>query len=77
MILAMSKRIMNEVMTLAEDLKINVYYQDTDSLHIESDKLEELRTVFKNKYNRELIGKNLGQFHSDFESSKGKVEGTT
>ena len=60
MILAMSKRIMNEVMTLAEDLKINVYYQDTDSLHIESDKLDELRTVFKSKYNRELIGKNLG-----------------
>ena len=46
-------------------------------MHIESDKLDELRAAFRSKYNRELIGKNLGQFHSDFESSKGKVEGTT
>ena len=30
-ILSMSKHIMNEVMCLAEDLNIQVYYQDTDS----------------------------------------------
>ena len=34
-ILSMSKRIMNEVMTTAEDLDIEIYYQDTDSMHIE------------------------------------------
>ena len=33
-ILSMSKRIMNEVMTLAEDNKLNIWYQDTDSMHI-------------------------------------------
>jgi len=65
-ILAMSKRIMNEVMNLAEDLDINIYYQDTDSMHIENDKIKLLSNEFKNKYNRELIGKNMGQFHSDF-----------
>ena len=30
-VLSMSKRIMNEVMCLAEDLGIQIYYQDTDS----------------------------------------------
>ena len=33
-ILSMSKRIMNEVMCLAEDLNIPIYYQDTDSAHL-------------------------------------------
>ena len=28
---------------------------------------------FLEKYNRELVGKNMGQFHSDFSSKKGEV----
>ena len=32
--LDMSKRIMNEVMCLAEDIKIPIYYQDTDSMQM-------------------------------------------
>lgn len=66
-ILAMSKRIMNEVMCLAEDLGMRIYYQDTDSMHIERHNLDILASEFKKKYGRELIGSNLGQFHSDFE----------
>ena len=66
-ILSMSKRIMNEVICLGEDNNINIYYQDTDSLHIENDKVDKLAELFKQKYNRELIGKNLGQFHCDFD----------
>lgn len=66
-ILSMSKRIMNEVMCTAEDNNINIFYQDTDSMHIENDKISTLATVFKNKYGRELIGKELGQFHNDFD----------
>ena len=31
-VLSVSKRIMNEVMCLAEDIKISLYYQDTDSM---------------------------------------------
>ena len=69
-VLSMSKRIMNEVMTLAEDMNYNIYYQDTDSMHIESDKVEFLAKAFKNKYNRELIGSNMGNFHCDFTSDK-------
>ena len=36
----MSKRIMNEVMCLAEDLGLNIYYQDTDSMHINYEEVE-------------------------------------
>lgn len=67
MILSMSKRIMNEVMCLAEDNGLEVYYQDTDSNHILDKDIEVLAKKFKAKYGRELIGKGFGQFHSDFE----------
>ena len=73
-ILSMSKRIMNEVICLAEDLGIDVYYQDTDSIHIKECEVDKLATAYKNKYNRELIGKNLGQFHSDFAVIEGCSE---
>ena len=65
-ILSMSKRIMNEVMTLAQDNNIKLYYQDTDSMHIEDDKVKLLSDLYKEKYNKELIGKNMGEFHCDF-----------
>ena len=58
---------MNEVMCLAEDIGIKIFYQDTDSMHIESDKVQLLAVKFQETYNKELIGKKLGQFHSDFD----------
>ena len=66
-ILSWSKRIMNEVICLAEDNGLPIYYQDTDSIHIDNENIEKLATLFSNKFGRELIGKELGQFHSDFE----------
>ena len=70
-VLSMSKRIMNEVMCLAEDLKIPIYYQDTDSMHIEHDKLQLLSEEYKKLYGRELIGENImGCFHNDFDELK-------
>lgn len=72
-ILAMSKRIMNEVMCLAEDLNIDIYYQDTDSMHIDDGKIELLSNKYFDKYDRELIGKKLGQFHCDFAIHWAKV----
>ena len=66
-ILSMSKRIMNEVMCTAEDLNIQIYYQDTDSMHIQKNKINDLANEYKKRFNRELIGKNLGQFHNDFD----------
>ena len=69
-VLAVSKRIMNEVMCLAEDNQMKIYYQDTDSMHIEDRHIKPLSELYKTKYNRELIGKDMGQFHSDFSSDK-------
>ncbi len=66
-ILSNSKRIMNEVMCLAEDKNIDLYYQDTDSIHLRNEHIPILSSAFKETYNRELIGKGLGQFHSDFD----------
>ena len=65
-ILSMSKRIMNEVFTTAEDAGIHVFYQDTDSGHYLAKDIPILREIYNKKYGRELIGKALGQFHSDF-----------
>ena len=65
-ILSMSKRIMNEVMNEANDANINIYYQDTDSMHIDDDQILRLANLYLEKYQKELIGKGLGQFHNDF-----------
>lgn len=67
MILSMSKRIINEVMNTATENNIEIYYQDTDSMHLAYDKVELLREKYNQEYNRELIGKNMGQFHNDLE----------
>ena len=69
-VLSMSKRIMNEVMCLAEDEKLNIYYQDTDSMHINTEQVKILAEKYKVKYDRDLIGKGMGQFHTDFDSEK-------
>lgn len=74
-VLSMSKRIMNEVMCLAEDIGVEIYYQDTDSMHLKADGLEKLSSAYFEKYGRELRGNDLGQFHCDFDfkTDKGTV----
>ena len=66
-ILSWSKRIMNEVMCLAEDLNLQMYYQDTDSIHLNQGDEIILSKEYYKKYKKVLIGDNMGQFHSDFE----------
>lgn len=73
-VLSMSKRIMNEVICLAEDNKLNIYYQDTDSMHIEDKDIQKLNYLYQETYGRELIGKNMGQFHSDFDNDAVAIE---
>ena len=65
---------MNEVMCLAEDLGIDIYYEDTDSMHLPEEDVPRLEKAFQEKYGRTLRGKGLGQFHPDFSFSdmKGK-----
>ena len=66
-ILSMSKRIMNEVMVKAENNNIKLFYQDTDSIHLYEEDVSKLESLFKKEYGTELNGKNMGQFHIDFE----------
>ena len=74
-VLSTSKKIMNSVMCLAEDLNIDMYYTDTDSIHIDNSKIPLLAEEYKKINGKELIGKNMSQFHTDFDSDilKGEV----
>jgi hypothetical protein len=69
-VLSWSKHIMNRVMCLADQNGIDIYYQDTDSMHLLTKDVPRLGELFKQKYGTELIGENLCQFHCDF-----KIEG--
>ena len=73
-ILSMSKRIMNEVMCTAEDIGCEIYYQDTDSIRIKQSDIDKLQIEYKNKYKRDLIGKEMGQFHNDYPNSENGLE---
>ena len=66
-ILGMSKRIMNEVMYLAEDNDIEIAYQDTDSIHLPNKDISKLEALFLKEFGRSLRGKKFGEFHSDLE----------
>lgn len=66
-ILAMSKHLMNRVMCLADDLHLDVYYQDTDSMHIRRDHVPLLERAFAERYHSALRGSALCQFHPDFD----------
>ena len=67
--LSYSKRIMNEVMGLASDNDILIYYQDTDSMHIKDEDIERLETLYSLEYptHKPLHGSGLCQFGGDFE----------
>jgi hypothetical protein len=67
-VLSTSKRIMNEMVCLVSDLEIDMYYTDTDSTHIDNSKLSLLEEEYRKLYGKELLGNNMGQFNSDFDS---------
>ena len=73
-ILSMSKRIMNEVFNVANDNNYPIYYTDTDSLHLDLENVKKLEEKYKEVYNKELNGKNLEQFHTDFNLEGAKSE---
>lgn len=66
-ILSMSKRIMNEIFDIATDLNIPIYYTDTDSMHCNVDDVPKIEAEYRRRYNKELIGKDLEQFHPDLQ----------
>jgi hypothetical protein len=69
-ILDNSKRIMNEVITLAEDNDIDIYYTDTDSMHLKVEHIKVLEQKYKELFNKELINNDLLGFKQDFGKDK-------
>ena len=45
---------------------LKIYYQDTDSIHLNYDDVDKVVKRYKEKYGLELVGKNLSNFHIDF-----------
>ena len=66
-ILSMSKRIMNKVFSCADDEDIKIYFQDTDSIHLNYDGVDKVVARYKEKYGLDLAGEELGNFHVDFD----------
>lgn len=73
-VLAMARRIIGRVMAMAEDLeekyfdgKPNIFYTDTDSMHITTQLLTILEEEYEKKYNIPLKGRNMGNCHEDFD----------
>ena len=58
-VLSMSKRIMNGVICLAGGNDLSIYYQDTDSTHINTEEVKPFADKYREMYNKELIGKNM------------------
>lgn len=65
-ILDYSKRIMNEVICLGEKLNINIFYEDTDSIHLYKKDLQKLQNEYFKMYDKILIGDGIEQFKSEF-----------
>lgn len=60
---------MSKVMGLAEEHGLRMFYTDTDSIHMCADDIERLACLYRAAYGRELLGADMGQFHSDFGKS--------
>lgn len=65
---------MNEVFDVANDNEYPIYYTDTDSLHCNLEDVPKLEAKYKERYNKELNGKQLEQFHTDFDLDGAKDE---
>ena len=58
---------MNKVFSCADDCDIKIYYQDTDSIHLDYDDVPIVVKRYTDKYGLELVGEDLGNFHVDFD----------
>jgi hypothetical protein len=54
-------------MATAEDNGIDIFYTDTDSMHLLDEDVPKLEAAYLEKYGKVVTGKQLGQFHVDFD----------
>jgi len=65
-VLDMSKIIMDRPMKIAEDNNMTMIYTDTDSIQMLEAKIPKLTSIYREMYEKEMMGNDLGQFHPDF-----------
>ena len=58
---------MNKVFSCAGDLNIKIYYQDTEIIHLNYDDVDKIVEGYKDKYDLNLVGEDLGNSHVDFD----------
>jgi hypothetical protein len=78
-ILSYSKRIMNRVTHVLQDIGGHVVYTDTDSCHASELAIAHLASEYRRRYDKDILGEELGQFSTDFDKIKNSdgVEGGT
>ena len=59
-IVSMSKICMNGVFGCADDCNVNIYHQDTYAIHWYYEDVNKIVNRGKDKYNKDLVGENLG-----------------
>ena len=73
-ILSMSNRVMSKVFSCADDMNIKMYYQDTDSIHLNYDDVDKNVKRYKEEYELDLVRGDLGNFHVDVDMDGAKGE---
>lgn len=65
---------MSKAFSRADDMDINIYHQDTDSIHSKHDDVDTIVKRYKEKYNSELVGDYLGNCHVGFDMAGAKSD---
>ena len=65
---------MNKVFRCADDCDIQIYYQGTDSIHLNYGDVDTVVKRYKEEYGSELVGESLGNFHIDFSMDNSNSE---
>ena len=65
---------MNKVFSCADECDIKIYYQGTDSTHLNYGDVPEVVKRYKGKYVSGLVGEGLGNFHIGFSMDKTNSE---
>ena len=63
---------MNRVFDCAGDF--DIYYQYTDSVHLNYGDVDTTEHIYKERYGSELVGEELGHFHIDFSMDNANTE---
>ena len=56
---------MNKVFSCADDCGVKIYYQDTDSIHLNYGDDHKVVKIYNETYGLELVSEDLGNFHVD------------